>query len=359
MPSYHTWTRDGIDWKQTVDRFTLTTILKTELGFDGFCVSDWDAVLRACGGYGETCVANAVNAGLDMAMVVGDTNCTNWISSIVAGVGDSSIPISRVNDAVKRILRVKFRLGLFDRPLSDATLRSNINSAENRAVARECVRKSLVLLKNEDKVLPLKKTEKIFVVGTWANSLGAQCGGWTISWQGALTSAGLKGQTILQGLQELGGANVTFDTNGTNAANAANADKIVVVVGEKPYAEDNGDIKPTSTPDFSSCQNAGLIQTCFNSGKPVILVMITGRPLPVDTELPWCKAIVAAWLPGSEGGGVADVLFGDNDFIGKLSHTWPASAGQIPINAGPSYGDEPHGSGGDPLFPYGYGLKYN
>jgi beta-glucosidase len=120
-----------------------------------------------------------------------------------------------------------------------------------------------------------------------------------------------------------------------------------------------GDIKPTSTPDFSTLQNAGLIQTCFNSGKPVILVMVTGRPLPIDTELPWCKAIVAAWLPGSEGGGVADVLFGAYDFTGTLSHTWPASASQIPINAGPVYNDEQHGSGGVPLFEYGFGLRYN
>jgi beta-glucosidase len=356
MPSYHTWTRDGVKWKQTLDQFALTTVLKTELGFDGFCVSDWDAVLRACDNYGESCVAQAVNAGLDMAMVVGDTNCTNWINSIVAGVTGSTIPIGRVNDAVKRILRVKFRLGLFEHPLSDATLRSRINSSGNRSVAREAVRKSLVLLKNEDKVLPLKKTEKIVVVGSWANSLGAQCGGWTISWQGALNSTGLKGQTIFQGLQELGGENVFFDTNVTNLATA---DKIVVVVGEKPYAEGQGDILPTSSPDFSTCQNAGIIQTCFNSGKPVILIMITGRPLPIDTELPWCKAIVAAWLPGSEGGGVADVLFGNNDFTGTLSHTWPATAGQIPINAGPTYTDEQHGTGGAPLFEYGFGLKFN
>ena len=361
MPSYSSWVRIGMEWKQTFDPFALTTILKTELGFDGFCVSDWDAIPRGCGDYMESCVAKAVNAGLDMAMIVGDTNCSNFINAIVSGVGSNAIPISRVNDAVKRILRVKFRSGLFDHPLSDAALRAKINSAENRAVARECVRKSLVLLKNEDKALPLKKSENIVVVGQWANNLGAQCGGWTISWQGSISPSmykGVVGQTIYEGLKAVG-SNVTFDEAGTNLTNA---DKIVAVIGERPYAEGQGDIGISKAPDFSSatiCPNSSLIQTCFKSGKPVILIMITGRPLVIDTELPWCKAIVAAWLPGSEGGGVADVLFGEYDFTGTLTHTWPASASQIPINTGPSYSDEQHGSGGEPLYPYGYGLKYN
>ncbi|MBN1309325.1 MAG: glycoside hydrolase family 3 C-terminal domain-containing protein [Chitinispirillaceae bacterium] len=358
MPSVHSWTRGGKDWKQTIDPLTLTAILKTELGFDGFCVSDWDAVLDACGSYGEACVAQAVNAGLDMAMIVGDTNCIHFINSVVAGVNNNAIPISRVDDAVKRILRIKFRLGLFNHPLSDADLRARIGSAENRAVARECVRKSLVLLKNDDNVLPLQKNENIAVVGPYANNLGAQCGGWTISWQGSTSPSGYRGiagQTILDGIKSLG-ENVTFDENG---ADLANADKIVVVVGEKPYAEGAGDV---TVPDLSSnsfCPNNGLIQTCFNSGKPVVLVLLSGRPMVIDTELPWCKAIVAAWLPGTEGGGVADLLFGDYDFTGSLTHTWPATADQIPVNTGPVYDDEQHGSNGTPLFPYGFGLKYS
>ncbi|MBN1578518.1 MAG: glycoside hydrolase family 3 C-terminal domain-containing protein [Chitinispirillaceae bacterium] len=358
MPSYHSWTRNGKDWIQTIDPLTVTSMLKKELGFDGFCVSDWDAVLAACGAYNEACVAQAVNAGLDMAMIVGDTNCTNFIQSVVSGVNNATIPISRVDDAVKRILRIKFRLGLFDHPFSDADLRAKIGSVENRAVARECVRKSLVLLKNDDNVLPLKKTENIVVVGPYANNLGAQCGGWTISWQGSISPSGYRGiagQTILDGLKSLG-TNVTFDEKG---ADLVNADKIVVVVGEKPYAEGSGDV---TVPDLSSnslCPNNGLIQTCFNSGKPVILVLLSGRPMIIDTELPWCKAIIAAWLPGSEGGGIADVLFGDYNFTGTLTHTWPVSANQIPINAGPVYGDEQHGGGGAPLFPYGFSLKYN
>jgi beta-glucosidase len=357
MPSFHSWTRDGKDWKQTIDPLPLTSMLKTGLGFDGFCVSDWDAVRDACGGYGEACVAKAVNAGLDMAMIVGDTNVANFIKSVVSGVTNSAIPISRVDDAVRRILRIKFRHGIFDHPLSDPSLLVKIGGADNRAVARECVRKSLVLLKNDGAVLPLKKSDKVVVVGPYANNLGAQCGGWTISWQGSISPSGYRGiagQTILDGLKAAGG-NVTFNETG---ADLASADKIVLVVGEKPYAEGVGDV---AVPDFSLkslCPNIELVQTCFASGKPVILVMLTGRPMLIDTELPLCKAVVAAWLPGSEGGGIADVLYGTNDFSGTLTHTWPASAAQIPINAGPDYADEQHGSGGAPLFPYGFGLRY-
>jgi beta-glucosidase len=352
MPSYHAWVHDGGTWLQTLDKKAMTSMLKTGLGFDGFCISDWDAIMRACYSYKLDCVAQAVNAGLDMAMIIGEWGCNDFIYAIKEGVGNQTIPISRIDDAVRRILRIKLRFGLFDHPYSDPTLRSQINRAESRAVARECVRKSMVLLKNDEYVLPLQKSERVVVVGPWANNIGAQCGGWTISWQGSTTHTGIAGQTILQGLQEKGG-NVTYSENGDDIANA---DKIVVVVGENPYAEQYGDC---SVPDLSECPNASLIEKCFNSGRPVILVMVTGRPMIIDSEINWCKAIVAAWLPGGEGGGVADVLSGEYDFSGKLAHTWPASAAQIPINAGPDYADEKKGSGGEPLFPYGFGLRYN
>jgi beta-glucosidase len=351
MPSYHTWIRSGTGWKQTLDRYSLTSILKTDLGFDGFCISDWDAVPRACNSYQAECVTQAINAGLDMAMIVGDGSVGEFINSIIYGVENQLIPIERINDAVKRILRIKYRMGLFDNPYPDATLRAQVNSAEHRAVAREAVRKSLVLLKNEASVLPLKTDEKIAVVGSWADNIGAQCGGWTISWQGSIDHTEIAGQTILKGLQEKG-TNVTYSAN---AENVADADKIVVVVGEKPYAEQYGDC---SVPDLSECENAGLIEQCYNSGKPVILVIVSGRPMIIDTEINWCKAVVAAWLPGGEGGGVADVLFGEYGFTGKLTHTWPASAEQIPINTGTVYDDEQQGSGGEPWYPYGYGLSY-
>jgi beta-glucosidase len=357
MPSFHSWTHDGQSWRQSLDKFAMTNVLKGELGFDGFCVSDWDALPQACGTgttYSESCVAQSINAGMDMAMVVSGANATGYINAIVSGVNNNLIALSRVNDAVKRILRIKFRMNLFYNPLSSSTYRSQLYSTASRAVAREAVRKSLVLLKNQNNALPLKKTEKIAVVGQWANDLGAQCGGWTISWQGQLGAGpGIAGQTILAGLQAVGGSsNVTYSQDGSALSGA---DKIVVVIGEKPYAEGSGDV---TVPDFSNCPNANLIQTCNSSGKPVILVMVTGRPMLIDTEIELCQAIVAAWLPGSEAGGVADVLYNDYNFTGTLTHTWPASSGQIPINTGTNYTDEQHGSGGTPLYPYGYGLHY-
>ncbi len=352
MPSYHIWVHHGGEWKQTLDRYTLTAVLKKELGFDGFCTSDWDAILRACDNYQVDCVSRAVDAGLDMAMIIGDWNCGEFINSVKTGVGNGTIPASRVDDAVRRILRIKFRIGLFENPYSDPVLRSQIYNEESSAVARECVRKSLVLLKNEDAALPLNKSERIAVVGPWANSIGAQCGGWTISWQGNIDHKGIAGETILQGMQKKAGDNVYFSEYGDNLSQA---DKVVVVVGETPYAEQYGDC---GVPDLTECPHASLIEKCFKSGKPVVLIMITGRPLLIDTEINWCKAIVSAWLPGSEGGGVADLLFGDFDFTGKLTHSWPASAEQIPINTGPIYEDEKRGCAGAPLFPYGYGLRY-
>jgi beta-glucosidase len=359
MPSYHTWVHNG-SWKQSVDAVAMTTILKGEIGFDGFCVSDWDALPQACGSsitdYSSSCVAQSINAGMDMAMVVGTASINQYIQAITSQAGNA-IPLTRINDAVKRILRIKLRMNLFTNNLSSSDYRDKINNAEHRLAAREAVRKSLVLLKNEGNALPLLKTEKVVVVGAWANNMGYQCGGWTIDWQGVSTNpkaATIAGQTILAGLQEVGGStNVTYDASGSNLSSA---NKIVLVVGENPYAEGSGDV--SSGPDFSTCPEANLVSKCFSSGKPVILVMITGRPMILDTELPSCKAVVAAWLPGSEGGGIADVLYNNYDFTGTLTHTWPASAGQVPINTGTVYGDEPKGSGGTPQYAYGFGLKY-
>jgi beta-glucosidase len=292
---------------------------------------------------------------MDMAMIVSAASVTQYINAIVSQAGNV-IPLSRINDAVKRILRVKFRMNLFGTPLSNSSLRAQINSAANQAIARQAVRESLVLLKNQNNALPLKTTDKVVVVGQWANDMGAQCGGWSITWQGQTgNTSGIVGTTILKGLQDAGGSNVTYDQAG---ANLSGADKVVCVVGEIPYAEGNGD--NLNNLDLSNTNNAGsLITTCFNSGKPVIVILISGRPMIIDTELSKCAAFVAAWLPGAQGGGIADVLYGGNyNFTGTLTHTWPASYAQIPINAGPTYGDEQHGSGGTPQFAFGFGLKY-
>jgi beta-glucosidase len=359
MPSYSSWTHNGTKWFQSLDSLTMTQMLKRDCGFDGFCVSDWDAIPQACvagsSNYTNSCVAQSINAGMDMAMIVSAASVTQYISAIVSQAG-SAIPLSRINDAVKRILRIKFRMNLFSTPLSNSTLRAQINSPQSQAIARQAVRESLVLLKNQNNALPLKTTDKVVVVGQWANDLGAQCGGWTIDWQGKTgNTTGIVGTTILKGLQDAGGSNVTYDQAG---ANLSGADKVVCVVGESPYAEGNGD--NLNNLDLTNVNNAGsLITTCSNSGKPVIVILISGRPLIIDTELSKCAAFVAAWLPGGQGSGIADVLYGGTyNFTGTLTNTWPASYGQIPINTGTNYADEQHGSGGAPQFAFGFGLKY-
>jgi Beta-glucosidase-related glycosidases len=353
MISYSTWTHDGNTWPQSLDNYAMTTLLKGQAGFDGVCLSDWDGLLQACNAYNNSCVASAINAGMDMVMIVANVNPNNFVNAVVADVANNTIPIARVNDAVRRILRLKLRMHLWDHPLSNATLRGPYTAHQDDA--RKAVRESMVLLKNTGSALPLLKTEKVVVVGPFADNMGAQCGGWTISWQGQLGAGpGIAGQTILAGLQAVGGAsNVTYSSNGSAISGA---DKIVVVVGENPYAEGQGDV---TVPDFSTCPNFSLVQTCVSSGKPVILVMLTGRPMILNSTATSCQAIVAAWLPGSEGAGVADVLYGGTyNFTGTLTHTWPATAAQIPINTGTTYGDEQHGTGGAPMFAYEFGLKY-
>jgi beta-glucosidase len=390
MPSYNAWKRNGTEIRCTNDKFSLTDLLKTELKWDGFCLSDWDAIPQTAAAativYTTTNVSSCINAGIDMAMIAkvyeGKTQeaqqgkVKDYIASFKQVAG-STVPTSRLDDAVKRILRMKFRMGLFKGAKSSSSLLSEFGSASHRAVARECVQKSLVLLKNEGSALPLQKNEKIVVVGPYADKLGAQCGGWTISWQGDAEEKTIKGTTILKGLQDIGGStNVTFDATGNNITSA---DKIVLVIGEAPYAEDRGDhgrknpTGPTAYADCPQCDlyknkamsinlnefpNADLLTKCFNSNKPVIVVLLSGRPVIITDEIAKSKAFVAAWLPGSEGAGVADVLYGDKPFSGKLKHTWPKTFDQIPINSGTAYDDEKKGSGGAPLFEYGYGLTY-
>jgi len=386
MPSYNAWNRNGQTIRCTNDKFALTTMLKEGLSWDGFCLSDWDAIPRALassggGFYFDNNVSAAINAGIDMAMIARDFGgndskqyVNEYSASFTRLVTANTIAKTRLDDAVKRILRIKFRLNLFENAKSNSTLLAEFGSAAHRAVARECVQKSVVLLKNEASALPLKKTDKIVVVGPWANKLGAQCGGWTITWQGMVESPSIVGTTILNGLKEVGGAtNVTYDETG---ANLTGADKIVLVVGEGTYAETEGDHGFKNSGEWTSCvscleyknqamsinladcPNSALVAKCKASGKPVVVVLLSGRPMIITPELEQSSAFVAAWLPGSEGAGVADVLYGDKKFTGKLTHSWPKSLDQIPINTGTAYADELKGSGGTPLFDYGYGLTF-
>jgi beta-glucosidase len=235
-------------------------------------------------------------------------------------VKSADIPLSRIDDAVRRILIIKFQMGLFEKPLVNKNQLDKIGSAVNRAVARECVRKSIVLLKNENRALPLSKTtQRIYVFGSKANDLGSQCGGWTISWQGG-TGTPTTGTTISQAIKKVN----------TVSATSSNADIGVFVFGESPYAEMFGDKEDLTISDADLQQLIDFKKT----GKPVVAILISGRPMIINNLVPYCDAFIAAWLPGTEGDGVADVLFGDFMPSGKLSFSWPVSMSQIPINEG-------------------------
>ncbi len=336
MVSYSSWNNGKLHAHQ----YLITDVLKKELGFKGFVVSDWAAIDQITADY-PTCIRVAVNAGIDMVMV--PHNYVTFITELKKLVNSGEVPMSRIDDAVSRILKVKVQMGLFNKPMSDRSLTATVGSAEHRSVARECVRQSLVLLKNSDSTLPLKKNlSRIHVAGKNANDLGNQCGGWTISWQGNSGNI-TTGTTIYQAIQQTVSAstNVTFSLDGSGAAGA---DVGIVVIGETPYAEGAGD---NNTLTLSAADQSA-ITTMKASGIPVVVLLVSGRPLILGSALTQADAFVAAWLPGTEGRGVTDVLFGDYNFTGKLPHSWPRSIQQVPIN----YGAAAY----DPLFPYGFGL---
>ena len=338
MVSYNSWN----NIKMHGHKYLITDVLKTELGFKGFVVSDWAAIDQLAGDY-PTDIEIAINAGIDMVMV--PYNYVTFITELKKLVTSGKVPMSRINDAVRRIVRVKLQMGLFEKPYTDRTLTSQIGSDEHRLVARECVRQSLVLLKNADSTLPLKKNlNRIHVSGKNADNIGNQCGGWTISWQGG-SGAITTGTSILNAVKQTVSSNtvVTYSLDGSGAAGA---DVGIIVVGETPYAEGAGDnnLLTLSQED----QNAISLMKATNI--PVVVVLISGRPLIINSALTQADAFVAAWLPGTEGRGLSDVLFGDYNFSGKLPHSWPRTIQQVPINEGDS--------NYDPLFPYGFGLIY-
>jgi beta-glucosidase len=341
MPSYSSWNGE----KCSGSKRLLTDILKGELGFEGFLISDWMAIDQLPGDY-KSDVRQSVNAGMDMVMV--PHRYREFISTLKALVEEGAVPMARIDDAVKRILRVKLAMGLLDEgrsPLADPDLARTFGSAEHRAVARRAVRESLVVLKNDGKVLPLAKTApRIHVSGKSAKDIGNQCGGWTVSWQG-MSGALVPGTTILDAIRGAAGktTHVTFTRDGKEAAGATVG---VVVVGETPYAEMRGDREDLAL----AKDDIDVIAAVKKAGVPVVTVVISGRPVILGEALNLSDAIVAAWLPGTEGDGVADVLFGDYKPAGKLSFSWPRSMTQVPINVG----DQPY----DPLFPYGFGLTY-
>ncbi|KAJ8763176.1 hypothetical protein K2173_025561 [Erythroxylum novogranatense] len=348
MVSYSSW--NGV--KMHANRELVTGFLKDTLRFRGFVISDWEGIDRITSpphaNYTYSILAG-IGAGIDMIMV--PNNYTEFIDGLTAQVKNNFIPMSRIDDAVRRILRVKFVMGLFENPWADNSLIDQLGSREHRELAREAVRKSLVLLKNGESadkpLLPLpKKAPKILVAGSHADNLGYQCGGWTIEWQG------LSGNNLTIGTTVLTAIKNTVDPS-TEVVYQENPDKnyvksngfsyAIVVVGEHTYAETNGDNLNLTIPEPgpSSIQNVCGAIKC-------VVVVISGRPVVIQPYVNLMDALVAAWLPGTEGQGVADVLFGDYGFTGRLSRTWFKTVDQLPMNVGDKHYD--------PLFPFGYGL---
>ena len=342
MPSYSSW--NGV--KCSASKRLLTEILKDELKFDGFLISDYDAIDEMPGDY-KSQIEVSTNAGMDMFMV--SQKYRELYNLLLELVKENRVPMSRIDDAVTRILRVKFAMGIMDAGrsnLADRKLHEKFGSAAHRQAARECVRSTLVLLKNNKRVLPLAKTAKrIHVAGSSADDIGNQCGGWTISWQGKSGPNTTGGTTILKAIEQSVSpqTKVTYSKDGSDAAGA---DVGVVVIGEIPYAEWMGDRQSLAL----SAEDVAVVDRMKAAGLPVVVVLFSGRPVIIDNVIDKADAFVAAWLPGTEGLGVTDVLFGDFKPVGKLSFSWPRSMDQIPINVG----DKNY----DPLFKYGYGLSY-
>ncbi|CAA7388128.1 unnamed protein product [Spirodela intermedia] len=346
MVSYSSWNGR----KMHANGDLITGFLKNKLHFRGFVISDWQGIDRITSPPGANytfSVEISVNAGLDMIMVPFDYQ--GFIGNLTYLVNHNFVNMSRIDDAVERILRVKFTMGLFENPLAPLHLSHHLGATEHRELAREAVRKSLVLLKNGGALLPLpKKVSKILVTGSHADNLGYQCGGWSIEWQGLSGNDLTTGTTILAGIRaavDLSTEVVFWESPEKSAVAAGGFSFAVVAVGETPYAETKGDSGELAIAEQgrSTVENACAAVRC-------VVVLVTGRPVAVEGMVAQVDALVAAWLPGTEGGGgIADVLFGDYGFSGKLARTWFRSVDQLPMNVG-----DPHY---DPLFPFGFGLS--
>ncbi|MCG3154247.1 MAG: Beta-hexosaminidase [bacterium] len=366
MASYNSWNGN----KCHGHYYLLTELLKKKMGFKGFIISDWNGTDQLAQDFAEA-VALGANAGIDMFMVP-----EKWkllIETLRAHVQQGIVSVERIDDAVRRILTVKFAYGLFEKPRPAARYWSNqasFGSKEHREVAREAVRKSLVLLQNRDAILPIAKNARILVAGKNADNRGHQCGGFTIEWQGTSGNGAVAGGTsIWEGIREVAPAAV-LSVDGA-AAETEKFDVALVVIGERPYAEGLGDVRDDDKVALGSgMERPGLVLKTYATtlelavshpedlqtirrisaqGIPVVAILVSGRPLVVNRELEQASAFVAAWLPGSEGQGVADVIFGDHDFQGKLSFSWPRAADDNWNRGEESY---------NPLFPFGYGLSY-
>jgi beta-glucosidase len=355
MISFSSW--NGV--KHHGNKGLITDVLKKRMNFDGFTVGDWNAHGQVEGCTNDNC-PQALNAGLDMYMA--PDSWRGLYENLVRQVKDGTVPMERLDDAVTRILRVKFRAGLFDAGLpSKRELAGNyklLASPEQRTLARDAVRQTLVLLKNNGGLLPLASNKHVLVAGDGADNIGKQSGGWTITWQGT----GLKNADFPGGTSIWGGIKAALKAGGGSAELSADGsfkkkpDVAVVVFGENPYAEFQGDLKVLTLPG-SMTQHLEIMRKLKDQNIPVVAILLSGRPLWQDRELNLANAFVAAWLPGSEGAGISDVIFRKKDgavnydFTGKLSFSWPKDASGTPLNVG----QERY----DPQFPFGFGLTYS
>jgi len=329
MPSFSSV--NGIKMHQHKE--LLTGLLKEEMGFTGFVVSDWAAIKQLTGGTYKTQIANAINAGVDMYMASdGRDNWISYINNLIELVKEGTVPMSRIDDAVIRILRFKQSIGLFENPLTAQA--GKIGTDENRTAVRSLVSDSLVLLRNEKNALKkLSESKKVLVAGQGANDIGMQCGGWTITWQGSHGNI-TKGTSILDGIKEAvkDKASVTYAEDG-NAGGSFDA--VIAVIGENPYAETDGDRSGNISIRDKDMET---LKKIYEYNCPVIVIMLSGRPMNIGDEYKKWDAFIAAWLPGTEGGGIADVLFGNKSFTGKTPYTWRKT-----LN-------------GEVLYPFGFGL---
>ena len=354
MTSFSSWNGKKVHG----DKYLVTDVLKDQMGFEGPVIGDWNAHGQVPGCTNADC-PESVNAGVDILMTPQDWRdlYDNTLAQVTAG----EIPMARLDDAVARILRMKLRAGLFDKPKpSERGLAGQagvIGSAEHRVIARQAVRQSLVLIKNRENLLPIAPASRVLVVGDGAHNIGKQAGGWTISWQGTgNTNEDFPGgQSIFDGIRDAvaaAGGEAILDVDGTGTVDA---DVAIVVFGEDPYAEFQGDLASLEY-EPGEKKALALINSLKERGLPVVSVFLSGRPLWANPEINASDAFVAAWLPGSEGGGVADVILAaadgtpEYDFTGTLSFSWPKAPLQELLN--------PHHDAYDPLFRLGYGLTY-
>jgi beta-glucosidase len=362
MPSYSSvdWTEDGVGnpIKMHANQDLITGWLKNQTGFGGFVISDWEGIHQIPGSW-ATQVSTGVNAGIDMMME--PNSYQSFISTLTDEVNNGDVPMSRIDDAVSRILTKKFELGLFERPFTDRTNIGDIGSADHHALARRAAAESQVLLKNRDGALPFPRRSNVYLAGSNANNIGNQAGGWTLTWQGGSTTQ-IPGTTILDGIREDTDGHVTYSADAS--APIHRGDLGIVVVGETPYSEgfgdvggpqwaydpgDNGVPRPVKDMQLSAADKAAVDKVCTEAAKCAVVV-VSGRPLIIDpAQRNAADGLVAAWLPGSEGAGVADTLFGVRPFNGRLPVSWPRTLSQEPINKGDA--------NYDPLYRFGWGLR--